>query len=70
MFQNGTQHVQFRKTIYFVYAKLYVLYKVYNFATAKANTRAKHIVLYTYVKIYVILFYGKIPGNSIANIFP
>ena len=54
--------IYIRKTIYFAYAKLYVLYKVYTFAYAKIYTCAKHIVLHmqnymfciTYEKLYIL----------------
>ena len=46
--------IYIRKTIYFAYAKLYVLYKVYTFAYAKTYTCAKHIVLHNYAKLYVL----------------
>ena len=51
-----------RKTIYFAYAELYVLYNVYTFAYSKTYTSAKHIVLHmqkymfciTYEKLYIL----------------
>ena len=56
-------YLSIRKTIYFAYAKLYVLYKVYTFAYAKTYTCAKHVVLHmqnymfciTYEKLYVFI---------------
>ena len=52
--------IYIRKTIYFAYAKLYVLYKVYTFAYAKTYTCTKYIVLhmqkYMFCKIYEKLY--------------
>ena len=50
------------KTIYFAYAKLYVLCTVYTFAYAETYTFAKHIVLHmqnymfclTYEKLHIL----------------
>ena len=47
------QTIYIRKTIYFAYAKLHVLYKVYTFAYAKTYTCANHIVLHN-AKLYVL----------------
>ena len=47
--------IYIRKTIYFAYAKLYVLYKVYTLAYAKTYICAKHIVLH-YVKMFCITY--------------
>ena len=69
-----------RKTIYFAYAKLYVLYKVYTFAYAKTYTCAKHIVLHmrtymfciTYEKLYILnkkrrAFHEEAPTTKITT---
>ena len=67
-------------TIYFAYAKLYVLYKVYTFAYAKTCTCAKHIVLHmqkytfciAYEKLYILnkkrrAFHEEAPTNKITT---
>ena len=48
--------IYIRKTIYFAYAKLYVLYKVYTFAYAKTYTCAKHIVFYMQKYMFCITY--------------
>ena len=72
--------IYIRKTIYFAYAKLYVLYKVYTFAYAKTYTCAKHIVLHmqkymfciTYEKLYILnkkrrAFHEEAPTTKITT---
>ena len=69
-----------RKTIYFAYAKLYVLYKVYTFTYAKTYACAKHIVLHmqnymfsiTYEKLYILnkkrrAFHEEAPTTKITT---
>ena len=48
--------IYLRKTIYFAYAKLYVLYMVYTFAYAKTYTCAKHIVLHMQNYMFCITY--------------
>ena len=72
--------IYIRKTIYFTYAKPYVLYKVYTFAYAKTYTCAKHIVLHmqkhmfciTYEKLYILnkkrrAFHEEAPTTKITT---
>ena len=72
--------IYIRKTIYFAYAKLYVLYKVYTFPYAKRYTCAKHIVLHmqkymfciTYEKLYILnkkrrAFHEEAPTTKITT---
>ena len=72
--------IYIRKTIYFAYAKLYVLYKVYTSAYAKTFTCAKHIVLHmqkymfriTYEKLYILnkkrrAFHEEAPTTEITT---